>query len=266
MKISQSMIKEWDSHVAGESCGSVFVARYIDRTWDRTWGDSDSKALGRYFEFILTDVRPNGYDSDPEPVWMKSATDKDRESLNRAKMMAPYRLAHDNADRIKLLLAASGISIERSQIHLTKGILEGNIDAEAIYTSHRGGRKRKVNIDIKYSGLMDDKWSKFGWQWTDIQTAYNGIQAAQYQSLNGRPVMFLVVSSSNTEDVALFEMRFTRKQLREHLKRAEQIAENIDMMNEIGWQNYPELKKCSRCPLTGCKDRITKLIPEKINT
>ena len=264
MKVSQSLMKEWSAYVAGETCGSVVEAKYVTRTWDRTADDSESKALGRYFEFLLTGVRPNGYDSDPEPAWMKSATDDDRKTLNIAKMLAPYRLVHENAYRIALLLGVSGLTIERSQVYLTKGILEGNIDSEAIYKPHTGGRQRKVNLDIKYSGLIDDKWSKFGWQWTDLQTEYNAIQAAQYQSLNGRPVLFLVVSNTNTTDVELFEMKFTRKQLREHLKKAEQILENIQLMKEVGWQNYPSLKKCSNCPLMKCKDRINKLIPTKI--
>lgn len=277
MKVSQSMLKDWEDYMNQEICGSVFEAKYVTNTWDRSWNDSPAKALGRYFEYILTGENPTGYDSAPRPEWMKTASDKDIESfealakenkfdeVNTAKMMAPYRLAHVNAKRIRKLLTDSGVTIERSQVRLTNGILIGNIDIEATYKPKGAKKARKINIDVKYSGLIFDKWNRYGWMWTEEQTIYNGKQAIQYESLNGRPVFFLVVSNTNDKDVKFFESKVDDFNKEQHLLNAESVVEKVKLMEEIGWTNYPELEKCSECPIkANCKDRVDVLQPSKI--
>lgn len=268
MNISQSLIKTWQEYADEETCGSVLEAKYITKTWDRTWGDSDSKALGRYFEFLLTGAKPTGYDEYPEPKFMKSATEFDIETHNVNKMLSAYRTAVENARKVKELLKSSGFEIERSQVYLTRKIgkvtIEGNIDAEAIYTPPRGGHKRKVNLDIKYSGLMNDKWSKFGWLWTPLQKQYNAIQAAHYQLLNDRATFFLVCSSTNTEDLELYEMRISKEKIQEHKSMVQSLHNKMQGWYDFGGMNYPSLTKCSKCPLKGCPDRVDKLVPTKI--
>ena len=168
------------------------------------------------------------------------------------------------------VLLFSGFDIEASQVYRTRKVgdvvLEGNIDVEAIYTPPRGGHKRKVNIDIKYSGLLNEKWSKFGWQWSEIQTAYNAIQGIQYQLLNSRPTFFLVCSSTNNEDLELWEMKPSNDSIDAHVWRAREIELKIGSMQEmqVPWSNYPSLTKCSKCPLKTCPDRVNKLVPTKI--
>ena len=267
MKVSQSLIKDWNEYVNGEVCGSVIESKYVKNTWDRTADDSDSKALGRYFEYLLTGEIPTGYNTKPEPVWMKSAkpADMEGEFPNVDKMLAPYRLAHINADRIKKLLKDSGITITKAQVKLTKGIYTGTIDIEADYKPKGKRKATKINLDVKYSGLIHDKWNKFGWRWTDEQKEYNAIQSAHYTLLNGRPTWFLVVSSTNEKDVELFAPEISDFYMEQHEKKAERIIENVEMINELGWNNYPSLQKCQDCPLKDvCKDAVKTLIPEKI--
>ena len=199
---------------------------------------------------------------------MKTATDEDKATMNISKMLAPYRLVFANASRVSKLLKSSGFEIERSQVYLTRKVgkvtIDGNIDAQAIYTPPRGGRKRKVNIDIKYSGLMNDKWSKFGWQWSDIQKQYNAIQATHYQLLNDRPTFFLVCSSTNTDDLELYEMRISKEKIQEHKAMVQSLHNKMQGWYDFGGMNYPSLTKCSKCPLKGCPDRVNKLVPTKI--
>lgn len=266
MRISQSLIKDWGSHVKEELCGSIFEAKYITNTWDRTWQDSDAKALGRYFEYKLTGELPTGYKEAPQAIYMKSAKAEDIENENVSKMMAEYRRANANAERIKTLLKDSGFTIKSAQIYLTEGELEGTIDIISQYKPKGAKKAQEVNLDVKYSGLLFDKWNKFGWMWTDEQKEYNAIQTTHYTLLTGNPTWFLVVSSTNEVDVKLFGCDVSEEYKESHKDRVRHIIEQVNVIKNIGFANYPELKKCGECPLKDkCKDAITTLIPEVIN-
>lgn len=264
-KISQSLIKDWQDFKDEQLCGSVFQAKYITNTWLRTWNDSPLKALGRYFEFILTGAMPTGYHDYPKPNYLKTALTKKAKNPDYKftvdDMMSEYRLAHKNAERTIKLLEASGIKIQSAQVFREKGALTGNIDIEAIFLESG----KEINIDIKYSGLIYDKWNKFGWSWRPEQMAYHGIQAKQYSILNGRPTYFLVVSNTNDKDIKFFHAYIDPFYLEQHEKMALSLIEKLNFVNDIGWQNYPELNKCESCPLkNSCSDRVTTLIAERI--
>lgn len=264
-KISQSLIKDWQEFRDEQLCGSVFEAKYITNIWGRTWNDSPIMALGRYFEFILTGAMPTGYKDYPKPNYLKSALKKKSENPDYQfivdDMMSEYRLAHRNAERTKELLKKSGIKIQNSQVFCEKGALTGNIDIEAIFID----TGKEINIDVKYSGVIYDKWNKFGWMWTPQQMAYNGIQAKQYTVLNGRPTYFLVVSNTNDKDIKFFHADIDPFYLEQHELMALNLIEKLNFVNDIGWQNYPELSKCESCPLkNSCEDRVTTLIVERI--
>lgn len=267
IKVSQSLIKDWIDFTNNEMCGSEFEAKHVTHKWDRTWGDSEAKALGRYFEYILTGAMPTGYQEYPKAKYLSTVVAK-MEAKKKvgsvyipkvSDMLSDYRRAHTVADKILLLFKKSGIVIQAAQVYREKGIMTGNIDVEATLDGE------EINIDIKYSGLLYDKWSKFGWMWTPYQMDYNAIQAKQYNLLNGRPVYFLVVSATNTTDVEFFKCEITDFDLEQHELLAKSMPEKIAMVNEVGWRNFPKLSKCTMCPINKtCKDARTKLIPETI--
>lgn len=244
-------------------CGSVFEAKYLSKTWGRNWGDSRSKAIGRYFEYALTGAMPTGYKEYPKPEYFASSIKKmEKDPMyvpQVSDMLKDYQLAHKNAERVLLLFKKSGIKIESAQVYREKGGMTGNIDIEADYNGE------KINIDVKYSGLIHDKWSVFGWRWTPIQMDYNAIQAKQYQVLNGRPVYFLVVSASNEKDIEFFKAEITDDDLKAHEKMANDLPKKISFVNDVGWNNYPSLSKCSDCPIKKrCSDAVNKLEPKII--
>jgi hypothetical protein len=260
IKISQSLIKDWNGFINEDVCGSVFEAKYVTNTWVRTWNDSESKAIGRYFEFILTGAMPTGYKEYPKAQYYAATVKKMAENKSYrpkvSEMLKEYQLAHRNADRVLLLFKKTGIKIESAQVFREKGALTGNIDIEADFNG------LKINIDVKYSGLIHDKWSLFGWRWTPPQMEYNGIQAKQYSVLNGRPTYFLVVSSTNDKDIEFFKAEITPEDLKRHEEYAVSLIEKIAFVNEFGWKNYPSLSKCADCPLKNtCSDAVNTLIP-----
>lgn len=262
-KVSQSLIKEYNSFLKEDTCGSVFKSKFIDRDWKQEWWDSPAMKLGRYFEFILTGALPAYGEEVPEPEYLVSSLKKkaanDDYVFEVKDMKDPYREVHRKAKLTGGLIAKSGIVFQDIQIYREKGVLNGHIDLEALYNGE------EINIDIKYSGLIDDKWSKFGWVWTRDQMDYNGIQAKQYEAINRRPTYFLVISSAKSDKIKFFKATVDSYDLDQHIKYAESLPKNIEFINKVGWTNYPTLDKCSKCPLSlKCDDKIVTLIPEEI--
>lgn len=261
LKVSQSLHKDYDDYIAENLCGEIFKAKYVDRTWNRTWNDSDAKAIGRYFEYVLTGAKPTGYKDAPKPVYMKTPLKKKKpEDLTVEDMTSEYRRAHEKAKKVLDYLEKSGVKIQSAQVYRQKGCMDGNIDIEATY------KGEEINIDVKYSGMIHNKWDRFGWMWTKEQTEYNGKQAKQYTALNGRPTYFLVVNNGDKDEFRFFKTNIDDFTLEQHVLKSEQLIQNVREIDSVGWVNFPTLEKCTECPLRNkCKDAVDELVVEEID-
>jgi hypothetical protein len=206
-KISQSLIKDMRSYLAGNQCGLIVKAKYIDDMTDLF--TSDSMELGAYFEYILTGALPKS-GKVPQPQYMQTPLKKKKpEELTIEDMLAPYRLAHANKDRVLAYWKNAGFVIAKDKktgkpmvgMRLTKGRHEGTIDVvlEATkkikfsdgFTLKKGDR---IIVDIKYSGFVGDNISYkniHGWQWSEEQKEYHGTQAKQYSYVFSAPDEFV---------------------------------------------------------------------------
>lgn len=244
-------MKSMRSYLDGKECGNLLKEQWIN---DRLIGyDSDSMALGVYFEFILTGALPKSRVI-PKPVMMVSGKD----------MMSEYRTAHRNATRIKEYFDRMGLVIIHYGKKWTKGRFEGTIDivVECTKPIEFDGLSWKVGdklvIDTKYSGLIDERWSEHGWRWTDQQKKYHGIQAKQYHYITGLPFYFLVVSSKNDIDVKLFFVPVDEDMVEAHLKEGNYLMKEFKLAVEVGLIARPEISKCLECPLKNeCSDKHT---------
>lgn len=173
-------------------------------------------------------------------------------------MLAPYRLAHANASRLKEYFDLMGIKVLKAGRTLVKGNFEGTVDLICEATKDLSFVKagERFVIDLKYSGLLNDKWSPYGWAWTQDQKNHHGIQAKHYSFITLRmPFLFWVVSS-NSEEQQIFKVEITDKQIEEHINEANYLKSKLDYYNSIGWVARPEINKCSKCPLnSNCKDK-----------
>lgn len=250
MKISQSLIKDWLAYKRREVCGSVIKSRWIDKTWVREWQDSETMALGRYFEFLINGERPSGYKSDPEPKKYKT----------KDQLLAPYELAHKKADQVKELMKNTGLEIVSGQKYFERDDLEGTCD---LICDFKG---EMVVVDIKYSGLIDDRWSKFGWNWSDEQKIEHGIQAKQYAYITGYDFYFLVVSSGKDKEVRLFKPIITPEMLENHKNLAYQTRKELTEAHMTGsLVDYPSHGRCGSCPIRkNCDNRAEKLQIEQV--
>lgn len=261
--VSQSMMKDVKRYFAKLMCGFVLKAKYIDKTWPEDADDSPAKALGRYFEYILTGAVPRSGIT-PEPIYKKGAMkafkrDPLRNRLKVEHMTKEYQLAHRNAERVKKYFKIMKIRILEVNVHYLKGLKEGTIDIIAMY------KGRRVVIDVKYSGLLDDKWNELGWAWTDEQAKFHGTQALQYHDLTKLEFYFLIVSSTNEEEIKFLEVQFDDFSREQHEKEVNKTRKEMEFMVEFGFNPRPELVRCSKCAIReGCQAKIEAPQPEKV--
>lgn len=263
--ISQSMIHDVREYDKGEKCGLILKTKFIDK--QEINDTSDSMALGQYFEYIFSGQKTK-FGHIPQPEYTVAGLKKDPKDRLPADMYAPYKLAHENADRLKALFKTMKWEIVDAGKRIEKDGMDGTLDLKV-----KGVIPRKiVTIDLKYSGLLEDRWSKFGWgamrdPGTNLQKEYKSIQAKQYHYLDGDPFFFLVVSNKNNTGIELFQCQdFDDFTMEQHVLVVNAIRERWDLLKEVGMNNFPLLQRCNDCPLKAtCPDRETKIKPVLVN-
>lgn len=272
-RITQSFIKSMRAYIEGKGCGTILRAQWIEgRQFDTA---SEAMLLGCYFEWLLTGAIPKDGKT-PEPKYMISAIKKNGGSttgLGIADMYEPYRQAHANAQMVKEYWGEMGIRPYdtglkngiMSSLKLMMGRFEGTLDVvmeivveKLVFDSGLTLVKGDLFImDMKYSGLIDDKWAEMGWMFTDEQLKYHRTQVDQYSWLMLQklkklvPFVFMVVSPSGSQ-VKMFHVETNEEQLNKHIAEGNSLAESLQFLEENdGFEPRPEFNKCQACPMRG---------------
>lgn len=291
-RISQSFMKDHWDYLNQKLCGYVLEAKYVTNTWPDQ--PSDAQRLGSIVEYLVSGALPKS-GLIPLPEFTKASGVQPQANkggykiadLNRLResLLAPYKKALDNANAILRYLAVMDLEIVSAGDHRVKGKNEGTIDLVV-----KAGRELKFRngitiakgemfvIDMKYSGLIGDRWSRFGWplsdeQWTNEQKRYNAFQSRQYHYLSGGMRFFFWVTGSdgaegkNIGNVALFEITGLDKEtIQVHLAEGEKALKDMELFKEIGFTPFPELNRCKDCPLRmACKDKQEYPEPIAVN-
>lgn len=258
------MIKDYEAYQDDTLCGIVFKAKYIDKTFPDI--PSAAMRLGHYFEYLVTGQLPRD-GKEPKPDWLKSALKKPEEERETKDMTAPYKLAVANAERTKGYLSKIGLIIEATGVSVAKDGITGISDING----DLGGNK--VVIDLKYSGLLNDKYAPFGWgalqmdgYYGEVQRRHHSTQAIHYSKLFGvDEFYYLVVSSTNDKDVGFFKMEFSDKGLVAHERRIEGARQGVEIGMTVGFKPKPNVVRCGCCPWkTTCKQAIFYPVPKVV--
>lgn len=258
--ITQSFIKDMIDFVEGDLCGNIVREKWVN---DRLI-DLDKKAidLGCYFEYILT-LKATGAGTLPKsgkiPLAEMMASGKE--------MLVDYRRSHANADRVIEYLASMHLKIVTAGYKVGTPEFEGTLDLVCEVTEdirfHDGSTWKKgdrIIIDLKYSSLIDDKWSKFGWQGLmlpgpHVQKDHHGIQAKHYSMLYPAPFYYLITSSKNEKDILFLYMNVDAVDIEMYKNEAKAWYEKfLFIVGVDGLYPKPEISKCNECPL---KDECT---------
>jgi hypothetical protein len=278
IRISQSLMKDVRGYLDGGSCGVLIREKWIK---GRLLGvPSDAMELGMYFEYVLTGSVPKD-GKVPEPRYMLSKIKANKGStvgLGPDDMYEAYRSVHENVAVVNQYLAGMGLRIYNALngglaagVKITKGRFEGLIDvileAERDTEFDSGLKIKKgqlIVVDIKYSGLLEDKWNVHGWQWTPEQKKYHGTQAKHYFMLvNAKfagdklvwehnppiPFMFLVVDPGG-KYVKIFHCQIDESAVMRHVEEGNALHDKLMYLFEMDLlEARPEVNKCAGCPL-----------------
>jgi hypothetical protein len=227
--ISQSLIKAYNDYLNYDLCGIVFEKQYITNEIESL--PSDAMRLGIWFEYECTGALPRS-GVIPEP-----------ERTVKGALTAEYQRAANQVQNFKEYQKKLGIKILEVATLKKKDGATGLIDIIAEFNG------RPVIIDLKYSGVINDKWNPLGWELEALPYKPKlMIQAVHYHYLTGLPFYFWVFSSKD-EDSKLIEVVIDNDVLVHHKAMIDKTRSMIELDIEMGFKAYPELTRCKQCPL-----------------
>ncbi len=241
MRISQSTMKALSEYLQGFECGIAFKARYI--TKEIEFEPSDAMKLGIYFEYEATGSLPrNGVVPEPEYVYKGKPNQKLATDYERAKASAEYFKALVKYFDIKILETGFVMQTE-------------NMSGIADLIVEWGGKK--AIIDLKYTGLIDDKWQDHGWHKDFLSQKDNlMIQGVMYKMLakeiydEDLDFYFWVFDSKNPLNVRIIKEVVDESRFPQHKEAVGQALNYIQHHTKLDdWTPRPELLRCAKCPL-----------------
>jgi hypothetical protein len=260
IKISQSFLKSYSDYKSdfSDKCGLQLKAQYIDNIEFPT---SEAMDLGNYFEYMATDTLPRS-GKKPEPV--VSYKGKANEKLS-----APYERANESAIKYSELIKELGIEVIEYQKKLSTDTMTGIAD---IYAKWNG---RYCFIDLKYSGLLDDKWNDMGWEINSLPEKHKlMVQGVQY-TVMAKDVLkheyedfdfyYFLFSQKDPNDIRIIKQIIDFDTLEMHRRHVSHVFDEINNnpLDKI-FKARPSLKLCSKCPLEDCKSRTNLPIVQNV--
>lgn len=242
-KISQSLLKDYNDYKGKKLCGLKLKAKHFDNVKFPT---TEAMDLGNYFEYMATGILPrDGVKPVPKISYL---------GTKREKMSAPYQRAIESAELFKKIQKEYGITIKDTGLKLESEYKNGILD---IWGEMNG---RPCIIDLKYSGLIDDKWSETGW---DVESLHYKerllVQAVQYKMLikenygldyDDFDFFFMVFSSKEVYNVKFIKINIDKDAFDVHDTHVELVYKQINSMDiEKDFIAYPNVKECHSCPL-----------------
>ena len=229
--ISKSFLLSYLDYCHGKECGLRWEAINIKKELRPI--PSEAMMLGKYFEYKATGYVGAG-EEEPQAKMRKDG-----------KPTADYERAEIQAMNFKAYCKHLGIEI----LEIGKRIVKDNcslvLDIVAMYEG------REVIIDLKYTGMLYDKWNDNGWNLDafEYKTSHH-IQPIHYAYMTALPFYYFVFSSTN-EDCEFFEVKLEQPITNEiHAQRIESVRKRIDIeMSTGGFIPRPTLKRCANCEL-----------------
>jgi len=248
LRISQSLLKGLTKYASKKDCGLKLEAQYIKGMQSDT---TPPQALGNWFEYVCTGALPPYNPVIPEPKVLKNG-----------KLAVAYERMLEQVENYKKAVEYYKVKV----LHAGFDMKFGNITGTADLIAEIDGKK--VIIDIKTTGLFDDKWNDFGWNTEHLAGGFRPkitilIQALHYKwlykNIYGEDLdfYFWVFSTQNSHDFKIIKVNIEEDLYQEH---AEDIQMGLNfLMHSItnGFKAYPNISRCAKCFLKeDCKERM----------
>lgn len=220
----------------GNYCGLLFKAKYIDKSIFIP--PSDSMREGIYFEFLATGALPRD-GKIPIP-----------DRTQKGELTAPYKRAEQAAVFFKKLIEHYKIKILEKGYVVQNDDIIGTIDILAEWDGI------PVIIDLKYTGLIDDKWNDLGWNTDNLPTKDNLMIQGVHYILLGRevlgqdmPFFYFIFNNKDSEDVKIIKQQNDEDIYERHKADVESIKNLIEEEIKEGFKAFPYYRNCKDCPI-----------------
>ena len=252
--INQSLVKDLVKYQKDDLCGLVFYNKWILNQYG---SGTKSNNLGHYFEYLCTGALAKGESEAPKPDYNKKG--ELASDFELAKKQSVFFNELNTKFGIKLVSAGDKVIADDKWI----GTLDILAEWESIsnYIDFEFGEdnpKKLVIIDLKYSGLLDDKWSEFGWH-TDTLAKKQGtmLQAKHYKFLFWKkygfnpPFLFFVFDAKEVGKVKIINVDIDDWELQQHEVFLEKAKKYFEHQLEIGFEPKPKYENCIKCQYAG---------------
>lgn len=236
-------MKSYVDYLNGKLCGLFFKARYIDKNPKAYTEPSEAMKAGIYFEYLCTGALPK---SGEIPV-----PDKAYAGTAREKLAAPYERAQKSAILFKRMLHHYKIKIINIGYYLHTETMDGVID---IYAEWDGF---PVMIDLKYSGLIDDKWNEMGWDLDSlhmkdslmVQGVHYKILGKECLNIEDTPFYYFVFDSGNPENAKIILQECDESRMAAHYVAVSNVRAKLAKNLQYGFRSSSSFGECMSCPL-----------------
>lgn len=236
MKISQSMMKSYVDYLNGKECGLLFKGKYIDKNVESE--PSQSMREGIYFEYLATGGLPrNG--QVPEP-----------DRTTKGELTAPFKRVEEASQLFKKIFDHYQIKINKVGYSLDAGDMTGIMDIWAEWDGV------PCIIDLKYSGLIDDKWNDIGWDTESLPMKDSlMIQGVHYKILVKDalgldvPFYYFIFNSKDPSDMKIIKQTTDPDKYTLHREQVKKMKKSIERELEKGFKATPDYRKCKDCAL-----------------
>jgi len=244
----------------GEECGLVLEHIYIKGKY---LPSSEVQELGNYFEYICTGGLPRD-EHIPEPKLLKTG-----------KPTIQYSRMQKQKENFERMMYEYGFEIEKVGHSFTNPKYSGIADIIAIDKNVKGKdkNKKRIIIDLKSSGMLNDKWSPYGWASESIEEKWDLlIQAIHYKMLakyewgiDDIPFYFFVFSNKNDYECKVFEIIVDETTRFQHTNNLRNIKTYLDEQLAMGLKAKPDYNRCNKCQLAEtCIQKVNVPIPQKV--
>ena len=254
--ITQSLLKNLYDYRNGDECGLVFQKKFIDGSFN-LFPPSEVQNIGAWFEYEATGSVPKNGEI-PKPSYVK-----------KGEMTAGYKKMMAHIGHFKTFISYYGIKILEKGFDIEINGMKGTLDLLCEATKDIVDKNGNIQvskgemfiIDIKTTGLLDDKWNPYGW---NLETLHNKhkiiLQPIHYRFIaelkygKRLPFMFLLFSNTNENDYRAFFFDISDEDIEYHKEFIVKSAKWLKYYISNGFEAKPDVLRCAECPIKiGCK-------------
>lgn len=237
-------MKGYHEYKSERLCGLLFKAKYIDR--NLPFVTSPSMQEGIYFEYLATGSLP------------KSGIVPEPEKTLKGELKEPYKKIVEAVKLFKKIIAHYDIKILKVGYTLENDDKSGVLDIWAEWDGV------ECIIDLKYSGLIDDKWNALGWDLDSLpekdnlmmQGVHYKMLAKEILGIEDVPFYYFIFNSKNPNDMKIIRQHVDEDRYFFHQIAIDKVKDGIEKAKYNGYKAYPDYRKCIDCPLfSNCEVR-----------